>query len=308
MRNVGNKFIVVSSGGDDDHKSASRAFTLIELLVVIAIIAILAALLLPALASAKKRALQANCLSLQKQLALAWVMYAGDNNEKVIGFSTLSGSLTPNWRLEPDDAAVNALSLPGGLVGTPAIKWLTQQGYRMQPLYSYAPNPDIMHCPGDFRANLANQFSWDSYSGVNGFVGGDTFYQALPGYLTKTSQLQHASDRFLWMEECCSIVISVRGLPATDNVKTWDINSGTPSANFTDATWGDAPAAFHGNSSTFNFADGHAEAHKWASQQLASYANSMDSNKYSNGSKPTYAQDTIDLYYVASRCPTVLNP
>ena len=59
-------------------------FTLIELLVVIAIIAILAALLLPALASAKRKAQQAQCISNLKQFAISDIMYAGDYNGVVM--------------------------------------------------------------------------------------------------------------------------------------------------------------------------------------------------------------------------------
>jgi len=65
------------------HKSRGAGFTLIELLVVIAIIAVLAAILLPALAAAKQRAIRAQCMSNLHQIEIALVAYGNDFNDKL---------------------------------------------------------------------------------------------------------------------------------------------------------------------------------------------------------------------------------
>jgi prepilin-type N-terminal cleavage/methylation domain-containing protein/prepilin-type processing-associated H-X9-DG protein len=108
-----------------------RAFTLIELLVVIAIIAILAAMLLPALAKAKDKAIRTQCLSNLKQAFIGLRMYGDESNDKQPTFAAAG-----NW----------AWDLPWN-AGTYFIAGTTQH--------------KIMYCPGTKFTDTENRGLWN---------------------------------------------------------------------------------------------------------------------------------------------------
>lgn len=87
--------------GSSGSARRERAFTLIELLVVIAIIAILAAILFPVFAKARERAKQTTCLSNLKQMGLAAVTYANDNDGYIIPWADTAAKTGP-WQWYTD--------------------------------------------------------------------------------------------------------------------------------------------------------------------------------------------------------------
>ncbi|MSR42618.1 MAG: type II secretion system protein [Pedosphaera sp.] len=83
----------------------SKGFTLIELLVVIGIIGILASMLLPALGKAKGRAYRIKCVSNLKQVALAFKMFANDNEDRFPWFAAAGtpAGVVPTWQALAND-------------------------------------------------------------------------------------------------------------------------------------------------------------------------------------------------------------
>ena len=226
-----------------------RGFTLIELLVVIAIIAILASMLLPALAKAKLKAGMIKCVSNTKQLTLAWYMYAGDFEDKLV----------LNY-LDTTNAWIGGVvhTLPGAT---------NVNNIKQGKLYPYNSSPEIYRCPNDilgFKVGGKSVIRVRSVS-MNGRMSGDPGAEFVnPGvpFFRKLNDINKPSpsQANVFVDEHPVTIddgfFAVRALP-----NVW--------------LWQNAPASRHGNGGILSFADGHAEFWKWREGKTAKL-NSLD--------------------------------
>ena len=126
--------------------SRKAAFTLVGLLVIIAVLAILAAMLLPALASAKRKAQRINCINNLKQDGLAFRIWEGDQMDKLpMGTSTNNG-------------------------GTKEFDTGADTFRHFQVMSNELSTPKILICPADTRI-VANNFARLKNQNVSCFVG-----------------------------------------------------------------------------------------------------------------------------------------
>ena len=265
-----------------------HAFTLIELLVVIAVIAILMAILMPALSRAREQGKRAACQSNLKQLALAWNVYADDNDGKLVNGNTGTSSPTFNrdkgcWVYWQNNAE-----------GTPEEQRF--QSIRSGLLFPYCANVKLYKCPTGVRGEVVTYSIPDTMNGYYYIPGADNQIKTL------RTQIRNPSEQIVFLDE---------GRLSPSSWTIW----------YDQERWWDQITARHGEGTTFSFADSHTEYWKWRDQRTLQVANASYDQWQSvgrNGAESTQPGN-VDLYrvqrgvygrlgYTAQECPDGICP
>jgi len=243
-----------------NHKTPScrRGFTLIELLVVIAIIAILMAVLMPALNRAREQGRRAVCLNHLKTLTLGWMMYADENDDRIVNGEAY-------WA--PNDAPAAPVPSSGPhkgeryWVGNDCASGFGQgeqrpldtqiEAIRAGALFSYCKAEKVYRCPTGVRGEMR---TYSTGYGMNGCFDATGTYVGNRGV--------RAGRTVLMVKKRSEITVPAPSyrLVFLDEGR---ISPDSYAIHYTSPSWWDPPFVRHGDGTNVSFADGHSDYWKY---------------------------------------------
>ena len=276
------------------------AFTLIELLVVIAIIAILMAVLMPALQRAREQGRRTVCEHNLKSLTLAWIMYADENDGKIVngagGFHYLAGSGNTEDGANPNiierawvgkgwgDNWNNRNVESSGLTDDQK-----KRAVREGALWPVASDYDIYKCP------TGRKGEWVTYAAVDAMNG---LFRS--GTTSRTGHHPFAVGKrvgrtVIWIKRIDEIssptpaqrmVFIDEGAMTPDSFAVHYDNPGP---------WWDDPPVRHGDGTTVSWADGHSTHRKWKAAETIRRGRQCQDYYGGGGWRPTTQEGIQEL-------------
>ena len=234
--------------------SKPKGFTLIELLVVIAIIAVLMAILMPALNRVKEQGKRAACLGNLKQLALAWIMYADENDDKIVNGEAYGGgdgtAPIPTSGIHKGEQWWTGDDIGDFWSGETLPEDIQLKAIKAGALWPYCGDVKLYHCPSGVPGNMRHYSIVDS---MNGLPRSGTFTGKAGKIIGET---------VLWIKQKSDIWIPG---PA-QRIVFLDQGRTTPDSyavHYLNERWWDPPPVQHGEGTNLSFADGHVEQWTW---------------------------------------------
>ncbi len=248
-----------------------RGFTLIELLVVIAIIAILMAILMPTLNRAREQGRRAVCLNHLQSLTLGWMMYADENDERIVNGEAYMAPSAPPSAPVPTSGPhkgekywVGNDCASGYGQGEQRPVDIQKQAIRAGALFPYCKAENVYRCPTGVRGEMR---TYSTGYGMNGCFDAAGTYKGNRGVrVGRTVLMVKRRSEITAPAPAYRLVFLDEGQISPDSY----------AIHYTTPRWWDPPFVRHGDGTNVSFADGHSAYWKYTAKETLQAGKSMN--------------------------------